>query len=76
MKIIALLPESSRMEEYGLLPTLSYPDSSMVKNGNPVYIPDFDDSFSGHFYLAVKFPVSGKMWPNALRRVTILKWLP
>lgn len=60
MKIIALLPESSRMEEYGLLPTLSYPDSSMVKNGNPVYIPDFDDSFSGHFYLAVKISRLGK----------------
>ncbi|MDE6682889.1 MAG: hypothetical protein K2J87_05635, partial [Muribaculaceae bacterium] len=29
-------------------------DSSIVKNGNPVFIPDFDTSFSGRFFSAGK----------------------
>lgn len=60
MKIIALLPTDSDNDGLGLRPTLSFPDSSIVKNGNPVYIPDFDTSFSGRFFLAVKISRLGK----------------
>lgn len=59
MKIIALLPDEGK-EKYGLQPTLSYPDSSIVKNGNPLFIPDFDSSFSGRVFMAVKISRLGK----------------
>ncbi len=60
MKIIALIPPSFYKDSYNLHPTLSYPDSAIVKNGNPVYIPDFDSSFSARIFLAVKISRLGK----------------
>ncbi|MDE5790016.1 MAG: hypothetical protein K2H96_02140 [Muribaculaceae bacterium] len=60
MKIIALLHTDSASESLCLKPTLSYPDSSIVKNGNPFFIPDFDTSFKGLPFLAVKISRLGK----------------
>lgn len=43
-----------------LAPILSFPDSAIVKNGNPIFLPDFDSRFIGSFFLAVKISRLGK----------------
>ena len=61
MKIIALL--ESKYEEAGkipFIPTLAYPDSVMVRSGNPIFLPEFDSSFRAIFYLGVKISRLGK----------------
>ncbi|MDE6297937.1 MAG: 2-hydroxyhepta-2,4-diene-1,7-dioate isomerase [Muribaculaceae bacterium] len=61
MKIIALLPDSYNVDcSLPIIPTISLPDSSIVKNGNPVFLPDFDTSFSAIPFLAVKINRLGK----------------
>lgn len=60
MKIIAMLPSSAKENIYNLTPTLSFPDSAIIKNGNPFFIPDFDSEFSGCLYMAVKISRLGK----------------
>lgn len=59
MKIIALLSKPSGWNQC-VSPFFSLPDSAIVKNGNPVYLPDFDTSFSGHIFWAVKITRLGK----------------
>ena len=39
---------------------LSLPDSAVVKNGNPFFIPDFDSRFEAKPYIAVKISRLGK----------------
>jgi len=52
MKILLLTPEENAV--------LSIPDSAIVKNGNPFFIPDFDPEFRAYFFLAVKICRLGK----------------
>lgn len=52
MKIILLTYQGESL--------LSIPDSAVVKNGNPFFIPDFDSSFEAHPYIAVKICRLGK----------------
>ncbi|MDE6028229.1 MAG: hypothetical protein K2G23_09170, partial [Muribaculaceae bacterium] len=61
MKIISIIPSSqAERAVLPLIPTLAYPDSAMVRSGNPIFLPDFNCSFSGIFYLAVKISRLGK----------------
>ena len=60
MKIISIISSPPVESPRPLIPTLSYPDSSMVRSGNPIFLPDFDSSFSGRFFLAVKISRLGK----------------
>lgn len=61
MKIVALLPADCHKDwTLPIIPTISLPDSAILKNGNPVFIPDFDNSFSAIPYLAVKINRLGK----------------
>ncbi|MDE5869644.1 MAG: 2-hydroxyhepta-2,4-diene-1,7-dioate isomerase [Muribaculaceae bacterium] len=61
MKIIALLPSSYYKDcDLSLIPTISLPDSAIVKNGNPVFLPDFDSSFSAIPFFAIKIIRLGK----------------
>lgn len=61
MKIIALL-EKDPEKGAGLpfIPTLSYPDSAMVRSGNPVFLPEFTSSYEALFFLGVKVSRLGK----------------
>lgn len=63
MKILAFLP-SQYLTDLGatlpVAPILSFPDSSIIKNGNPFFIPDFDTDFSAHIYFAIKISRLGK----------------
>ncbi|MDE6237088.1 MAG: hypothetical protein K2M45_04410 [Muribaculaceae bacterium] len=63
MKILAFLP-SQYLTDLGatlpVAPILSFPDSSIIKNGNPFFIPDFDTDFSTHIYFAIKISRLGK----------------
>ena len=61
MKIIVFLPSSLYGDyKFPAVPTLSLPDSSILKNGNPFFIPDFDTSFSASVFTAVKITRLGK----------------
>lgn len=59
MKITAFLHLRCQLDTT-VAPTLSLPDSSIMKNGNPFFIPDFDSSFSATVYTAVKVCRLGK----------------
>lgn len=39
---------------------VSLPDSTIVRNANPVFVPDFDESFSARPYMALKISRLGK----------------
>lgn len=61
MKIIALLSPLHEAEgNLPVIPILAYPDSVMVRSGNPVYLPEFNSSFTAIFYLGVKISRLGK----------------
>lgn len=62
MKTIALLTTPPEQPDHPMpvSPTLSFPDSAIVRNGNPVFLPDFDSEFTAIPYLAVKINRLGK----------------
>ncbi|MDE7413851.1 MAG: hypothetical protein K2N05_08725 [Muribaculaceae bacterium] len=62
MKILALFPNVNIAPDDlpPFTPYLSFPDSSIVRSGNPVFLPDFDDMFIASFFLAVKICRLGK----------------
>lgn len=58
MKVLANLKYSPDPEK---LPAwLAIPDSAIIKNGNPFFVPDFDTSFSAVPFLALKITKLGK----------------
>lgn len=59
MKIFAFIPVTDNGSD-SLQAMLSLPDSTVVRNGNPVFVPDFDDMFTARTFLAVKISRLGK----------------
>ena len=50
MKIFVFLSEAM----------MAIPDSTIVKNGNPVYLPDFDPNITARPYMALRIDRLGK----------------
>lgn len=60
MKIFQFFPLETPEPCIDRMALTTLPDSSIVKNGNPVYIPDFDSEFCGRLYAALRICRLGK----------------